>query len=231
MKLYEIQNEEAAYWIKKNIQGSASCDASGRWSADSADRVALGDSYIPAFVKFGEVDSFTARVYQADQLPIISKYISSTIYSGTFIPEKATILHLGLKKDTAIDLSKITETIESVSSRFESVADILSSKFKHIEYLYITCSSTFAISMNHLQISEVKHVEILDSFVTNIHKTTNQVLYVGCDLLTDNILEVASPKVSPECLFNNNWHEVAKHYYGTGDTLGLQDALLDAGML
>lgn len=229
-----VKADPNAKWVflycKKPIKNS-----DGSWSAKSL----KNPTSLPPFpIKFHTVDAFiwtTPMNVPVAYLPMHSKVLESRIGPGTYVPLSiGTAIFTRWTVEAAAKYRLDTSNLNQKAFRISiSVAIAEDCVFENINYLSLTPASG-NLDVSKLHIFNVNHVYVSGGKCSNMSKAPMQILYDYVTIPDTQVLDVCSTKVDSNSVFifkDKRIESIAKGFIGGGDTLGLQDALLDTGLI
>lgn len=187
---------------------------------------------LPPSIKFRDVQTFKMQdvICSANQIPQHSDHIHTILHSGVFKPVIANYIILQIISGS-IDCSQLSSPIDLtlwMQQAIDVEAVLNNCVLKNINTLTLYCPNepidlTSVISLN------AKHIRIEDSKILKVN--IPNIEYVRCQY-TGNPLDLCDESVPATSDFKHSpWHSIAREFYGTGDKLAMQDALLDAGFI
>lgn len=187
---------------------------------------------MPDSMRFTSVNTFVYYVdgLPAKCLPTTCGRLRAAISSGTFTPSILGSAEISVINNANIDMSQLQNTADKIYVVLKDSNNLSSSIFRNYQRLTFGDEGDKDIELDGDSLNvDPKGKVVIDAM--NVRSLLNvKTEYISCYYGGDP-LDLANPLVSPDSTFIQDYDEVAQPFYGSGDVLGMQDALLDAGYI
>lgn len=234
MKLSQLNRDRSREKIWLDLVGATKAVYNEKRSAWDADQISIGHASmpIPPTIRFNTVAFFGCgyQAIPAGCLPVISNRISGIIHRDVYTPVDIGDLELDLEDNASVDLRKLKGPADMCFFSIGSNKSLHDCYFDNVKDLTIHgTSNDVEIDLLSIHLGKnIRNISITDATVLNI--LDKPAFYISC-WYSKSPIDLANTNIHKTSSFKNSWNDIAKPFFGTGDILGLQDALLDAGFL